>query len=248
MNSTEYFSDLSDELRAVKNRIRNLIGSAHWPSDGAWKESVLRTVLRRYLPPSFTVGSGFILTAEGVSSQIDILICDDSAPILFRDGDFLISTADCVRAAVEVKTELAPAGLKETLRKLNDVAMLARRRCVNPHPFLGLFCYEPMSSRPEVVLEALKEANGQLGNYVIRALCFGDSQFYKFWEYDPQADRPQTYDAWHAYELDGIAPGYFIHNLVEYLFPHAVERAENMWYPFDGKERNIVGTKKRREV
>jgi hypothetical protein len=112
MNTVEYFRDLSNELRAVQNRIRNLIGDVHWPSDGAWKESVLRTVLRRYLPPSFTVGSGFILTPDGVSTQMDILICDDSAPVLFREGDFVITTADCVRAAVEVKTRLSKPKLK----------------------------------------------------------------------------------------------------------------------------------------
>jgi hypothetical protein len=246
MNSVEYFRDLSKELRAVQNRIRNLIGGVHWPSDGAWKESVLRTVLRRYLPPSFTVGSGFILTSEGVSTQIDILVCDDSAPILFRDGDFLISTADCVRAAVEVKTQLTAPKLREALGKLNQVSALMRRRCVHPHPFLGLFCYEPATSAATDILDALQEANGQTANYEIRALCFGDSQFYRFWEFDPRSTSRQPYDSWHAYELPEIAPGYFVHNLVEFLFPHAVERAEDMWYPVDGKERHLVATKKRR--
>ena len=246
MNPVEYFRDLSKELRAVQNRIRNLIGDVHWPSDGAWKESVLRTVLRRYLPPSFTVGSGFILTAEGISTQIDILVCDDSAPILFRDGDFLISTADCVRAAVEVKTELTAAKLHEALHKLNDVSALMRRRCVQRHPFIGLFCFEPAGTAPAAILDALHEANGQPANYEIRALCFGDSQFYRFWEFDPRSASRQPYDSWHAYELPEIAPGYFVHNLVEFLFPNAVERAEDLWYPVDGKERHLVATKKRR--
>ena len=245
MNPVDYFRDLSKELRAVQNRIRNLIGNVHWPSDGAWKESVLRTVLRRYLPPSFTVGSGFILNAEGVSTQIDILVCDDSAPILFRDGDFLISTADCVRAAVEVKTQLTAPKLEEALHKLSDVSVLIRHRCVHPHPFLGLFCYEPATVEPTAILNALQDANGQTTNYVIRALCFGGSQFYRFWEFDPRTSSRQPYDSWHAYELPEIAPGYFVHNLVERLFPHAVERAEDLWYPVDGKERHLVATKRR---
>lgn len=245
MNPFEYFRDLSKELRAVQNRIRNLIGGVHWPSDGAWKESVLRTVLRRYLPPSITVGSGFILTPKAVSTQIDILVCDDSAPILFRDGDFLISTAECVRAALEIKTQLTASELHESLHKLNQISALMRRRCVHQHPFLGLFCYEPTPSSPTVILDALQEANGQTANYEIRALCFGDSQFYRFWEFDPRTKSRQLYDSWHAYQLPEIAPGYFIHNLVESLFPHAVERAEDIWYPVDGKERNLVASKKR---
>jgi hypothetical protein len=246
MNPVEYFRDLSKQLKAVQNRIRNLIGDVHWPSDGAWKESVLRTVLRTYLPPSFTVGSGFILTPDGVSTQIDILVCDDSAPILFRDGDFLISTADCVRAAAEVKTRLTTAMLKEAFGKLNDVSSLMRRRCVHPHPFLGLFCYEPASAEPTAILEALQEANGQASNYAIRALCFGDSQFYRFWGLDPQRKTGQLYDSWHAYDLPETAPGYFIHSLVEFIFPNAVERAEDMWYPVDGMEQHRVATKKRK--
>ena len=115
-----------------------------------------------------------------------------------------------------------------------------------PPPFLGLFCYEPTTSEPTAILDALQEANGQTTNYVIRALCFGDSQFFRFWEFDPRSTSRQRYDSWHAYELPEIAPGYFIHNLVESLFPDAVERSEDLWYPVDGKERHFVATKKRR--
>ena len=228
MNPIEYFRDLSKELKVVQNRIRNFIGDAHWPSDGAWKESVLRSVLRRYLPPSYTVGSGFVLTADGISTQIDIIICDDSAPILFRDGDFVIATADCVRAVVEVKTSLPASSLNPALAKLNDVAELLRRRCVHPRPFLGLFSYEAMRAEPAAVLRSLKQTNGSTSAYEICALCFGDSQFYRYWEFDPRLESRQPYDSWHAYMLPEIAPGYFIHNLVEHLFPHAVERAEQL--------------------
>src|SRR5579859_3211566 len=158
MDPVEYFKDLSKELRAVQNRVRQLIGDAHWPSDGAWKESVLRAVLRRYLPPSFTVGSGFVLTETGISRQIDILVCDDSAPILFRDGDFLVSTAECVRAAVEVKTSLTAAKLNEALDKLNHLATLSQG---HPQPFLGLFCYDDTNLTATEVLNALRHSNSR---------------------------------------------------------------------------------------
>jgi len=179
---------------------------------------------------------------------MDILICDDSAPILFRDGDFLITTADCVRAAVEVKTRLTTPKLHEALQKLNGVSTLMRRRCIHPRPFLGLFCYEPITTDPVAILDALQEANGQTSNYEMRALCFGDSQFYRFWEFDPRTASRQPYDSWHAYDLPEIAPGYFVQNLVEFLFPNAVERADDMWYPVDGKERHLVATKSRRNA
>lgn len=245
MNPHEYFQDLAREFAAVQNRIRNLIDDAHWPSDGAWKESVLRSVLRRYLPPSFTVGSGFILTPEGVSTQIDMLICDDSAPFLFRDGDFLIATADCVRAVVEVKTKMTAAQVREALEKLNAVSKLMRKRCMTKRPFLGLFCYQAITSPWASVLDWLDQINIPRGNYEIRALCFGDSQFYRFWEMDPTGASRQQYDAWHAYELSHVAPGYFIHNLIEHIFPSAFERAQALWYPVTGKEEHLQLTKVR---
>jgi hypothetical protein len=246
MNSTEYFEDLSKELQAVQNRIRNFIGEVHWPSDGSWKESVLRTILRRYLPPSFTVGSGFILTPDGVSTQVDILVCDDSAPFLFRDGDFLIVPADCVRAVVEVKTKIASERFRDALRKLDDISMLMRRRCVRKRPFIGLFSYEPTISPMSAVLDALHAANGQTGGYEISALCFGGAQYYRFWEHDPTGNFRGQYDSWHAYDLPKIAPGYFVHNLIEHLFPGAFERAGDLWYPVQGKEPHFIASKKRR--
>jgi hypothetical protein len=122
-----------------------------------------------------------------------------------------------------------------------------RRRCVHPRPFIGLFCYEPTSTTPLAVLDALQQVNGQIYDYVIRALCFGDSQYYRFWDFDPRSESRQPYDSWHAYQLEKTAPGYFIHNLVEFLFPGAVERAEDMWYPADEEQRHLVATKRRRD-
>lgn len=246
MNPTEYFQSLSMELKAVQNRIRSFIAGAHWPSDGAWKESVLRAMLRRYLPPSYSVGSGFIVTPGKVSTQIDILICDDTSPMLFRDGDFMIATADCVCAVVEVKTRLGSNEMATSLTKLNDISALMRRRCVRRRPFLGLFSYEPTQVSPEDVLGCLKRLNGNTSDYEISALCFGDSQFYRYWRHDPQGRSGGGYDSWHAYDVPKAAPGYFVHNLVEWLFPHAIEGAEEMWYPVDGKENKRVAVQARR--
>lgn len=248
MNPQEYFSDLSAQLRAVQNRVRHLIGDAHWPSDGAWKESALRSVIRTYLPASVSVGTGFILTSDGPSSQIDVLIYDDSAPVLFRDGDFVVATPDAVRAVIEVKTSITRTTLPTALQKLAAISHQLRRRCLHRRPFIGLFSYEAISSNPETILDALKSANGRIGDYEISALSFGDSQFYRFWEFDPDQQSGALYESWHAYLLPQLAPGYFIHNIVEHLYPQAIERAEEIWYPIDGKENRCVAKKKRKDV
>jgi hypothetical protein len=244
MNTAEYFRDLSKELSAVQDRIRNLIGSKHWPSDGMWKESVLRTVLRRHLPPSYTVGSGFIIAGNEISTQIDILVCDDSAPVFFRDGDFIIATPGCVRAVVEVKTSLNRAALGKALSKLDTISTLLWRRTAQP--FIGLFSYEPIDGGSRLVLDALQKANGQSDNYDIRALCFGDAQFFRFWEFEPKSNTRARHDSWHAYNLPHLARGYFIHNFIEHLFPKGLENEQATWYPPEGKEGGRRDVRQRR--
>lgn len=247
MNPEAYFKDLSTELQSVQNRVRHLIGDAHWPSDGAWKESALRSIIRGYLPSSVSVGTGFVLTPNGPSTQIDILIYDDTAPVLFRDGDFVVITPDSVRAVVEVKTSLSRDGVKKALTKLSNVSHLLRTRRLHRPPFIGLFCYTSLSCDHNYVLDSLKTHNGTFGDYEISALVFGDSQFYRFWRFEPGLTSGILYESWHAYELPKLAPGYFIHNIVEHLYPQAIAQSEDMWYPIHGKEIRCIGQKKRKD-
>jgi hypothetical protein len=242
VNTTKYFQELSLEFRYVKNRIRDFIGLAHLPSDGAWKEGVLRAVFRRHLPPSYTIGTGFVLTENGHSKQTDIIICDDSAPLFFRDGDFIITTADCVRAAIEVKTSIPVDKLRQAVTNLNELSILLRNRPMQYAPFLGIFSYEPSPTSEAEILEILSGRNDQ-DNFAIKAMSFGDRQFYRFWDVDPNQRANVAYKSWHAYNFKRrTAPGYFVHNLVESIFPNAVGE---MWYPPGGKEPDFVAAKER---
>ena len=102
METTEYFRSLSAEITALKNRVRNFINDAHWRTDGEWKESVLRAILNGRLPNSIEAVRGFVLTSTGCSQQIDVLLYDNSKPVLFRDGDLVFLTPDAVKGIVEV--------------------------------------------------------------------------------------------------------------------------------------------------
>ncbi len=197
------------------------------------------------MPPSFTVGSGFIVTPDDQSTQVDIMVCDDSAPTLFRDGDFMIAPADCVRAIVEVKTSINLRDLRTALEKLDVISRLMHKRCTPYKPFLGLFSYEVATTNQHAVLEALKQYNGDKFIPEISAMSLGDCQFYRYWQFAPPARSGQPYDSWHAYYLPGTAPGYFIHNLIEPLFPRAFERAAKLWFPWTGKEQHLVETIRR---
>jgi hypothetical protein len=106
MDTNAYFRSLTAEITALKDRIRNFIGDAHWLSDGLWKESVVKAILRRYLRGAAGIGSGFVVTDKGPTTQIDILVYDLTKPVLFCDGDFVIITADAALGLIEVKTRI----------------------------------------------------------------------------------------------------------------------------------------------
>ena len=93
----EYHKSLVKELRATRDRVRNLIGRNHWQTDGEHKEAVLRRILSSHLPESLQVGSGFVCYRDRVSTQIDVMIVSKNKPTLFRDGTLFIVTPDAVR-------------------------------------------------------------------------------------------------------------------------------------------------------
>jgi len=57
----EFHKSIGKELKAVQNRVRNLIKDANWLEEGRYKEVVLRNVIRRFLPKNLDIGTGFIL-------------------------------------------------------------------------------------------------------------------------------------------------------------------------------------------
>src|SRR6266566_2474793 len=117
MDANAYFRSLTAEINALKDRIRNFIGNAHWLSDGLWKESVVKAILRRYLPGAVGIGSGFVVTDNGPTTQIDVLVYDLTKPVLFRDGEFVIITADAALGFIEVKTRIQKNEIEQVCGK-----------------------------------------------------------------------------------------------------------------------------------
>ncbi len=83
---------------------------------GEWKESVLRSFLNRNLPSSYKIVRGFIVTPEGPTTQIDLLLYKSSGPVMFRDGDLVFSSPQEVVAIIEVKPSLKKSTLDENLK------------------------------------------------------------------------------------------------------------------------------------
>lgn len=235
----KFHESITSELDVTKNRVRNLIGSAHWSEEGRYKETVLRSVLRKFLPKNIDVGTGFILRREHnqteISNQIDIIVYDNRYPLLFEEGDFIVTTPANVRGIIEVKTKLDSSGLKNALIKSTKNGKL-----INKNIFNGIFSYEnkilnlqDSQNTLEFFENALKESRGAVNH-----ISLGKNFFIKFW--DNNADNPCN-NAYSIYKIKGLSFSYFISNLLEQLSDdHLIER---WWflYPIEGgKEKHNI--------
>jgi hypothetical protein len=240
MLNADYYRSLSLELRALKDRVRAFIDDAHWLTDGAWKESVLRSLLRRHLPRTIEVGYGFVVSEAGCSTQIDVMLFDASKPVLFRDGDLALVTPDAVEGVIEVKTSVSRGELASAVTKLADISELIEERAPSHRRFYGLFAYNDRSGDIDNALQALR-ANAQgRGSRVIKCICLGENRFIRYWEVDPlHGNRP--YYKWRAYDVDQEAQGYFIHNVIGCVSPESVTANSAIWFPAIGKEARVIG-------
>lgn len=239
MNLERHFKSISAELEVVKDRVRYMIHDAHWPTDGEWKESVLRTAIRRSAPSAVSVGRGFVVTRDGASPQIDVLIYDNAHPVLYRDGDLVFIAPAACRAAIEVKSRLSSSKFAGVCEGLADTAEFIRMGSGGEHAFIGLFSYEEETIKPEKALAALAAAARKNQARVIDHTVLGTEKFIKWWPRAPQ-DSSRRHEHWHAYDLNRMAAGYFLHNLFMHLSPDAQDKDGGEWFPEQSKEARLV--------
>ena len=237
-NLLEYHKSIAEELQVAQNQIRNLIGSAHWQSDGEHKEAVLRKTLRAHLPETVQVGKGFVCYPDGetdTSRQIDILLTSRAKPALFRDGEMTVVTPDAVEAIIEVKTNLAGAQIEETLRRLaNDAERIRRLR---PHPpcGVGLFVFGEITANDEQVLNHLINIADGSPDRAVSWIAAGPDRFFRFWTRGTEdVYSPVGGPVWHSYQLDGLAHAYFVSNAVCDISGNVPRAMEFPWFPIPG--------------
>jgi hypothetical protein len=243
MRIETYFQSLSQEFDALKDRVRYLIEDRHWQTDGEWKESVVRQVLRRHLPPSVSVGRGFVVTSTAETNQLDILIYDSSKPVVFRDGDLAIVTPDAVLGVIEVKASGSPSKLRAAAEKLATDMDLIRKH-PNSHAFAGFIAFDDAGGSTQAYLRAVRDTAERWNNRLDFA-SIGRSRFIRYWHFDPYNSH-QVYEGWHSYALPDTAPGYFIHNVVDAISPQSVFSNREVWFPADSKEVYVDGERRGR--
>jgi len=234
MNVESYFKSLSLEFTALKDRVRNFIDDAHWPTDGGWKETVLRTILSRSLPQDILIGQGFIVTPEWKSTQIDILLYSASAPVLFRDGNLVIVQPSAVRGVIEVKTRLTVQGLRDAV---NKIKLIGEKLPPENEAFLAIFSYDS-SIRENQNHDCLKILQDETGSFkqIVNFICLGESRFIRYWDEEPGFPLRGAYEKWHSYHLLKMAYGYFIHNVLLSLSPKYIDNNQALWFPETSKE------------
>lgn len=232
----QFHLSITKELKALQDRVRSLIGDAHWGEDGRYKEAVLRNVIRRFLTQDAVIGTGFIVRHSPeelkVSNQIDILVVDSRYPLLFAEGDFIITTPFNVLAMIEVKTELEPSD-REIFEKATENGRIAGKDIFN-----GIFSFEGVAqNRIETnsFEDILKNSQGEVNN-----ICFGEDFFVKYW--DRSVNNPIK-NGYGIYKITGLSFSYFISNLVESVYPNTGVERNWFLYPIEeGKEAHRIKT------
>lgn len=142
---TSYAGMIGSAFSSQLDRLSQIIGQAHEPSIGAYKESLLRGCLSRFLPQKYSVGTGFIIFSSAhplaaqhpenydlsqlkshmASHQLDIVVYDEMnyAPV-FKDGDFVVLRPESVKAVVEVKGYLSNSDAASCIGKYASLARL----------------------------------------------------------------------------------------------------------------------------
>lgn len=250
-NARLFQESITQELNIIKNRVRNLIGGAHWGEEGRFKEAVLKNILRKFLPSNLSVGTGFILKAEGendndniLSTQLDIIVYDNTLPVLFSEGDFIITTLNNVRGIIEVKSRITQYNFQNVVQQfdtsiqhfIDDINELDRKL------FLGIFAFEFEGNFNSQTLNDCLFNSQRLINHI----SLGTNSFIRQWKAEDRHRLAEPVEClnnfYNFYDIYNLSFSYFISNLIDITSGGLSDR---YWFafPIEGtKEINRIRT------
>ncbi|MCK4667703.1 hypothetical protein KAU33_13185 [Candidatus Dependentiae bacterium] len=250
LNPEKFQESITKELNVVSNRVRNLIGDANWGDEGRYKEAVLKNVIRRFLPSNLSIGSGFIVRSRdssnniSISKQIDIIIYENTIPVLFSEGDLIITTNENVKAIIEVKTKI----YNNQFEKILNTTIENAKFMEDFNKFNGVFSFEPETEDLDLQINKIKEVLkilGEDGKY-INHISIGPYIFIKYWKKDENMcnNYNSHFGCYGIYkfrnnnESKQLSFSYFISNLLYLLTNKRLNK--RLWYLFPikgGKEQ-----------
>lgn len=177
-------------LEALRNSVKRLEAEIsdsclfeHMGDRGEFRERILESFLRPYLPKCYGLGSGAAFSIDGASSrQLDVVIFDEVfSNVLFRDSNNSLYPCESVYGEIEVKSNLDTNELNVATENIRSLKLLRRTSSdmldILPHrrlkvgnglsyskvlrnPYLGIiFAYDGLM--PKTTLNVL---NSLLGN------------------------------------------------------------------------------------
>lgn len=241
-NYIEYHKSITEELLAGRNRVRYFIGGNHWGEDGRFKEVLLMNYLRRVLPSNVSIGTGFVKNKNQITRQIDIIIYDNSVPMLFSEGDFVITLPESVLGIIEVKSKLKlDSSLKTAIIKADENGAI-----IDKDIFNGIFGYESnVDFFDEIAFKINIKSPLELTKGFLNHISFGPDFFTKYWP-NGKSEEDNKVNFFSFYKLENLSFGYFVSNLVEHINCKIMKKSlsedlENFLYPIEkGKESYIL--------
>jgi hypothetical protein len=193
---TGYAALFGEGLSSKVELLDRLIGDAHYPSLGRYKEKLLADAIRGFLPRTVEVGTGFVMfphadvnppggvefhdplnqSAYSMSPQCDILVYDVARyPTVFRDGDFVVIRPEAVRAVIEVKGSLTIKETRKALSACHNFAVKWR----NTQLFYREQ-YVPLTRKPPLFVMAWRISRNSAGRpeTTPSAVCKAIAKFY----------------------------------------------------------------------
>jgi len=244
MSLIDYHKNTTRELLSLANNVRDLIN--HHGEDGRYKEAVLKSMIKRFLPEKYVLATGFVIRPENdygtheSSTQVDLVIYDNSSPVIFKEGDFVILTPDSVRAIIEVKTNLLSLDVTAVVKKANKIGqfIFEGKKDKKDLLFNGIFSFEGGSFFEETFKQNILFANQEFANekgykkFVVNHISVNKDRFLKFW---PEDALPHS-----LYEPEDLSFPFFISNLIAFLASHSVSTNNFIWFPNNKELGRVV--------
>lgn len=173
----EYLADIAREMRAKSSSIRRDFAS-HRLSAGENREDLVAAFLSDHLPKRFGVGSGMVISHEGLfSNQADLVVVDtlNNSP-LYGTSRNQLWPVEAVYSLLEVKTNLTPTELKDSIAKGRRFKSLTRRYCdagQGQRVFDSLFviwgfeCPSPETLKSNVLAELAKVPLNEQPDFIV---------------------------------------------------------------------------------
>lgn len=96
--------------------------------------------------------------------------------------------------------------------------------------FIALFAFDSeLGTAPEgMLIKKLRASIATNHDAVVTHLCVGRSSFVRYFAVEPETGMPLN--RWRTYEIDGLAPGYFVANALRAVVGNTIDSTDWGWF------------------